>query len=80
MTSEGVHDMDRVLDHVPIKVEPAMNDVLTAPFTHDEVKRHFSKWFQQKLQDPTVFRLISFKGIGMFVVMISQCCIKHCTR
>jgi hypothetical protein len=33
---------------------------------HDEVKGHFSKCFQQKLRDPTVFRLITFKGIGMF--------------
>jgi hypothetical protein len=55
MTSEGVHDMDRVLDHVPIKVEPAMNDVLTAPFTHDEVKKALFQMVSTKTPGPNGF-------------------------
>jgi hypothetical protein len=38
-TSEGVHDMDRVLNHVPQKVTKAMNDILTAPYTKEDVKK-----------------------------------------
>lgn len=37
-TSEGVQDMNRVLDTVPCKVTPAMNDLLNAPYSQDEVK------------------------------------------
>jgi hypothetical protein len=32
-TSEGVHVMHKVLDHVPRKVMAEMNDLLTAPYT-----------------------------------------------
>jgi hypothetical protein len=31
-TSEGVHDMDQVLETVPVKVTAAMNETLNAPY------------------------------------------------
>ena len=37
-TSEGVQGMDHVLNHVPRKVTPAMNGILTAEFEPEEVK------------------------------------------
>ncbi|KAM0859925.1 hypothetical protein ACQ4PT_046881 [Festuca glaucescens] len=38
-TSEGVQGMNQVLQHVPRMVTLAMNEILTAPFVADEVKR-----------------------------------------
>jgi hypothetical protein len=40
-TSEGVQEMDHVLDHVPRKVTLTMNNILTAPYTNEEVKKLF---------------------------------------
>jgi hypothetical protein len=37
-TSEGVQNMDQVLDHVPQKVNAEMNAMLTAPYDPNEVK------------------------------------------
>jgi hypothetical protein len=37
-TSEGVHNVDSVLQHVSRKVTPAMNEILCAPFSAEEVK------------------------------------------
>jgi len=38
-TSKGVQGMDHVLNHVPRKVTPAMNGILTAEFEPEEVKK-----------------------------------------
>ena len=38
-TSEGVQGMDHVLNHVPRKVTPAMNGILTVEFVPEEVKK-----------------------------------------
>jgi hypothetical protein len=35
-TSEGVQGMNQVLQHVPRKVTPAMNEILTAPYDPDK--------------------------------------------
>ena len=37
-TLKGAQDMQHVLDTVPSKVNPQMNDCLTAPYTSEEVK------------------------------------------
>jgi hypothetical protein len=36
-TSEGVQNMDQVLDHVPQKVNAEMNAMLKAPYDPNEV-------------------------------------------
>ena len=51
-TSEGVQDMDRVLDSVPTKVKLAMNDLLNAPYTHEEVKHGLFQMFPIKAPGP----------------------------
>lgn len=48
-TSEGVLEMEDVLDTVPAsKVTPAMNSVLTDPYTHEEVKCALFQMFPLK--------------------------------
>lgn len=54
-TSEGVQDMDRVLNTVPTKVTPAMNDLLNAPYTHEEVKQALFQMFPTKAPGPDGF-------------------------
>jgi hypothetical protein len=51
-TSEGVYDMDRVLNHVPRKVTPAMNDIVTAPYTNEDVKKALFQMFPTKAPGP----------------------------
>jgi TATA-binding protein-associated factor Taf7 len=48
-TSEGVHDMNQVLEHVPRKVTQAMNAILTAEFEPEEVKKALSRCSRLKL-------------------------------
>ena len=54
-TSEGVQDMDRVLDSVPTKVKLAMNDLLNAPYMHEEVKHVLFQMFPTKAPGPDGF-------------------------
>ncbi|XP_073363635.1 uncharacterized protein [Aegilops tauschii subsp. strangulata] len=49
--SEGLHDMERVLETVPTKVTQAMNEILSAPYTQKEVK-------------PTLFQMYPIKAPG----------------
>ena len=51
-TSEGVHDMEQVLDIVPTKVTPAMNDMLNAPYTHKEVRTTLFQMYPMKAPGP----------------------------
>jgi len=51
-TSEGTVHMERVLDTVPIKVTPEMNDLLIAPFTEKEVKEALFQMFPTKAPGP----------------------------
>ena len=46
--SEGTTNMDVVLDTVPVKVTPAMNDELIKPFTEKEVKEALFQMFPTK--------------------------------
>jgi len=46
--SEGTHDMERVLDTVPIKVTAGMNEGLLAPFEKEEVKTALFQMFPTK--------------------------------
>ena len=54
-TSEGVHDMDRVLDTVPIKGTQSMNESLNAPCSPEEVKRALFQMFPMKSPGPDGF-------------------------
>jgi hypothetical protein len=69
-TSEGVHDMNQVLEHVPRKVTQAMNAILTAEFEPKRrLKRHYSRCSRLKLPDLMATQLFSFKNIGMYVAL-----------
>jgi hypothetical protein len=54
-TSEGVHDMHKVLDHVPRKVTTEMNDLLKAPYAQEEVKKALFQMFPTKAPGPDGF-------------------------
>ena len=54
-TSEGVQNMEQVLDTVPTKVTPAMNDVLNAPYSQKEVKEALFQMFPIKAPGPDGF-------------------------
>ena len=51
-TSEGTEDMASVLNTVPTKVTPDMNDQLLAPFTEKEVKEALFQMFPTKAPGP----------------------------
>jgi hypothetical protein len=48
-SSEGVSDTERVLQTVPIKVTPEMNDMLLTPFDSNEVKEALFQMFPIKV-------------------------------
>ena len=54
-SSEGVSDMELVLDTVPTKITPAMNDQLLAPFERKEVKEALFQMFPTKAPGPDGF-------------------------
>ena len=54
-TSEGVQNMDAVLDHVPRKVSAEMNASLCAPYTNEEVKIALFQMFPTKAPGPDGF-------------------------
>jgi hypothetical protein len=47
-TSEGVSDMDEVLQHVPVRVDRMMNMQLDAPFSESEVKKALFEMYPTK--------------------------------
>lgn len=51
-TTEGVQNMHQVLDTVPCKVTPSMNEALNAPYTQMEVKNALFQMFPLKAPDP----------------------------
>ena len=54
-SSEGVSDMEVVLDAVPTRVTPEMNDLLLAPFDSREVKEALFQMFPTKAPGPDGF-------------------------
>ena len=54
-TSKGVHDMDQVLDRVPVKVTEAMNEMINAPYNQQEVKYALFQMFPTKVSGPDGF-------------------------
>ena len=47
-TTEGMTDMDQVLNTIPTKVTTVMNESLMAPFEKDEIKRALFQMFPTK--------------------------------
>lgn len=66
-TSEGVNNMEEVLQHVPVKVTPAMNNMLNAPYQEEEVKRGLFQMFPTKAPGPDGFPAHFSSDIGIFV-------------
>ena len=54
-TSEGVHDMEQVLETVPTKVTAAMNESLNAPYSQEEVKVVLFQMYPTKAPGPDGF-------------------------
>lgn len=54
-TSEGVQGVEEVLEHVPAKVTPAMNEILMAPYEEKEVKTALFQMFPTKAPGPDGF-------------------------
>lgn len=54
-TTEGVACMEHVLDRVPTKVTPQMNEMLSAPYKNDEVKTALFQKFPTKAPGPDGF-------------------------
>lgn len=54
-TSEGTSNMHAVLETVPAKVTPEMNDKLVAPFSDSEVKEALFQVFPMKAPGPDGF-------------------------
>jgi hypothetical protein len=61
-TFEGVHDMHKVLDHVPRKVTTEMNDLLRATYTREEVKKALFQMFPTKAPGPDGFPAYFFQS------------------
>jgi hypothetical protein len=53
--SEGVHNMDVVLNSIPVKVSSEMNEKLLRPFTGAEVKEALFQMFPTKAPGPDGF-------------------------
>lgn len=53
--SEGVHDTNRMLDSVPPKVTPVMNQILEADYMQEEVKVDLFQMFPTKAPGPDGF-------------------------
>lgn len=70
--SEGVTDIHKVIVCVPVKVTDAMNEVLTATYTRDEVKTALFRMFPQKAPRPDGFPAQFFNIIGRSMVMMWQ--------
>jgi hypothetical protein len=66
-TSEGMEDMDHLLDSVPTKVTATMNDDLLKLFCPDEVKSALFQMFPTKALGPDSFLLTSSSVTVMFV-------------
>jgi hypothetical protein len=58
-TSEGVQGMNQVLQHVPRKVTPTMNEILTAPYDPD--KRALFQMFPLKAPGPHGYPALFFQ-------------------
>jgi hypothetical protein len=62
--SEGVHNMDVVLNSVPVKVSSEMNEKLLLPFTGVEVKEALFQMFPTKAPGQMVSQLTFSNVIG----------------
>jgi len=54
-TSEGTHNMEDVLNSIPSKLNVAMREMLTAPYSKDEVKTALFQMFTIKSPGPDGF-------------------------
>ena len=60
--SEGVQNMEAVLEHVPRKVTAVMNTKLCAPYTTEEVKVALFQMFSTKAPGPDGFPALFYQN------------------
>jgi hypothetical protein len=65
--SEGVENMDEVLNVVPSKVTQQMNERLLKPFGGNEIKEDLFQMFPTKAPGPDGFPAHFFRLIGRYV-------------
>ena len=65
--SEGVTDIDRVLQHVPAKVTQQMNEALLAQYTKEEVKAAVFRCSPKSLRVRTGFLHTLISDAGTYV-------------
>jgi hypothetical protein len=65
--SEGILDLDEVIQVIPAKITESMNEALLQPIKEEEVKSALFQMFLTKAPGPDGFLAHFFKHIGSFV-------------
>jgi hypothetical protein len=67
--SEGVHGMEEVLNTVPRRVTPLMNEEITAPYCEEEVKTALFQMYPTKAPGPDGYPAHFSNAIGNYAAV-----------